>query len=193
MRSICLAAFLMVALAALLPAIDISISALPASGIVGGPPGSVVGWGFTLTDSDPSDWVVPVGSSFTGSQVFGTYVDYLSLPTAPLYVAGPSPESATVAQAWDPILQLGLGEFDINSTAIPKPITGDIVVQYDVFSQDPNDLNFDPGSFVTDGTISVAVSVQVAPEPGTLWMLLAGGLPLALWRSARSLKAHLRG
>ena len=193
MRSICLAALLTVALAGCLPAVSISIEAIPANGIVSGLPGAVVGWGFTLTDTDPSNWVVLAASSFTGSQVFGTYVDYLGLPTAPLYVAGPAPESATVTQSWDPTMQLGLGEFDIHSTAIPNlAISGNLVVEYDVFSQDPNDPNFDPNSFVTGGKIAVPVSVQVAPEPESQWLLLAGGLPLLVAAARAAHTARLR-
>ena len=156
-----------------------TIDLLPSSGNVAGAPGSVVGWGFTLTFTASSDWVVLTGSEFTGSQVFGTYVDYLSLPSAPLYVAGPSPESSTVTAPWNnsSIPPIGVGEFDINSTALPGArIAGDIVVHYSLFSQDPNDPNFDPdtSTVVADATVSDAVRINVTatPEPSVL-------LPLA--------------
>lgn len=182
-----LAILLTAALAALSPAIPLySISTIPGDGNVNGAPGDVVGWGFTLVDTDPSEWVLLTGSSFTGSQVQGTYVDYLSLASAPLYVAGPSPESSTVTQVWNqasfPLL--GLGEFDINPTAAPGSIGGNIVVHYSVFSQDPNDPNFDPdiSTVIADATFSEPVSIDVVPEPGTLSLIFAAALPFAFWR-----------
>ena len=174
------AAFIICAHAAPVP----TITLLPASGNVAGPPGSVVGWGFTFTYNAPADWAILTGSEFTGSPVYGTYVDYLSQATAPLYVAGPPPESATVQQAWNPSATppLGVGEFDINSTAaVGAQIAGDITVHYAVFSQDPKSLDFDPSSVVVpDATISIPADVTVSPEPATFWMMSAALLPLAL-------------
>ena len=161
--------------AAILP----TLTLLPVSGNVAGLPGTVVGWGFTLTFTDPSDWVILTGSEFTGSPVYGTYVDYLSLGTAPLYVAGPAPESSTVQQAWDPSSLLGVGEFDINPTAlIDAVIKGNIIVHYSVFSMDPNDPNFNPdtSTVVADATLSAAAQVDVAPEPSSLLLMLGGVL-----------------
>lgn len=168
-----------------------SIALLPSSGAVSGAPGSVVGWGFTLTYNAPSDWVVLTGSEFTGSQVYGTYVDYLSLPSAPLYVAGPAPEPQIVTQPWNSSLQLGVGEFDIDSTAPSSiSITGDIVIHYSVFSQDPNNPNFDPdtSTVVADATISDPVQVNISPEPGSLLLMSTALLPLAFTCKRRRLR-----
>jgi hypothetical protein len=136
------------------------------------------------------------GSEFTGSEIYGNYVDYLSLPTAPQYVAGPAPENSTVTQTWDFPLQLGLGEFDINPTALPgADITGNIVVHYSVFSQDPNDPNFDPdtSTVIADATVSDSVQIQVSPEPASLVMMSTAllGLGFACWR--RSARRALGG
>jgi|SRR5579884_954344 len=162
-----------------------TLTLLPSGGQVGGIPGSTAGWGFVLTNPD-SNWVVLTGSSFTGSTVFGNYVDYLSMTGAPLYVAGPFPETATVTQSWNPSTTppLGLGEFDINSTAPPgTSIPGNIIVHYSVFSQDPNDPAFNPdnSTVVADATLSVAADVNVVPEPATL-SLLAGGALVIMFR-----------
>ena len=170
--------------AAILP----TLALLPGSGNVAGLPGTVVGWGFTLTFNDPSDWVILTGSEFTGSPVYGTYVDYLSLGTAPLYVAGPAPESSTVQHPWDPSLLLGVGEFDINPTAlIDAVIKGNIVVHYSVFSMDPNDPNFNPdtSTVVADATVSAQAQVTVTPEPSSLLLMLSAALlslVLTRWR-----------
>jgi len=165
----------------------VTITLLPASGEIVGQPGQPIGWGFTLTNPSPDDWVVLTGSEFLGSQVYGTYVDYLSLASAPLYVAGPAPESSTVTQAWDPNLLLGVGAFDVNATTpTDTDISGNIVIHYSVFSQDPNDPNFDPdtATLVPDATISTSAMITVTtPEPSLLASLI--GLPLLLLGFAR--------
>lgn len=170
-----------------------AMTVLPANGSTSGSPGTAVGWGFTLSYTAPSDWVVLTGSQFTGSQVYGSYVDYLSLSNAPLYVAGPSPESSVIQVAWNPFAKppLGLGEFDINSTAlVGANISGDLVVHYSVFSEDPNSPNFDPdtSTVVADATLSEAVQVNVSPEPASLWMISTALLLFAFvgWRHRKT-------
>lgn len=170
-----------------------TLTLLPANGVVAGKAGTVVGWGFTLTYTGLSDWVVLTGSEFTGSEVYGNYVDYLSLGNAPLYVAGPSPESSTIEQSWDSSSNplLGLGEFDINSTALPgADIPGDIVVHYSVFSEDPTDPAFDPdtSTVVADATVSDSAQVDVTPEPAPLLTMSAALLLFgcAGWRHHKS-------
>lgn len=165
------------------------VTLIPAGGNLAGAPGTVVGWGFTFTYNALSDWAILTGSQFTGSPVYGTYFDYLGLPTSPLYVAGPSPESSTVEQAWSPSANppLGIGEFDINPTALTGAnIAGDIVVHYSVFSQDPNDPNFDPdtSTVIADATLSEPAQVTVLPEPSSLRMIGALLIPFAFatWR-----------
>ena len=172
-----------------------TLTLLPATGQVAGLPGTVVGWGFTLTYTDPSDWVILTGSEFTGSPVYGTYVDYLSLGSAPLYVAGPAPEFSTVQQAWVSSSMLGVGEFDINPTAlIDAVIKGNIVVHYSVFSMDPNDPSFNPdtSTVVADATLSEAAQITVTPEPSSLLLTLSAVLlsfALAAWRHCMARQA----
>ena len=158
----------------------ISISTLPLSGTVGGVPGTVVGWGFTLTDTSPDQWVILDDSSFTGAQVYGTYVDYL---VENFYVAGPGPESSTLQVAWNPSLipPQGLGEFDLNPTALPgASITGNIVVDFQLFSQDPNNPSFDPGSLISAGSVAVPVDINVVPEPASIFLIGGAILPFAI-------------
>jgi len=166
------------ALAAVAQAATLSIETIPVSGNVSGVPGSVVGWGFTLTDTETDEWIVLNDSYFTGSTVYGTYVDYVA---SNFYVAGPSPESQTLNEPWNPSTSppTGLGEFDINATAPPGFITGDINVDYQLFSQDPNDPDFDPDTaFISSGTFSAPVQADVVPEPAT--MAVTGATLLAL-------------
>jgi hypothetical protein len=173
------AAFSACTYAGILPTID----TIPSNGDVFGEPGTVVGWGFTLTYSATSDWVVLNDSFFTGTTVYGSYVDYLTVTNAPLYVAGPSPESASITQGWSPSSSppLGLGEFDLNATdPIGVVITGDIGVDYTIFSEDPNSPSFDPGSFVSSGTLFAPVQIQSTPEPASILLILGALLPFGL-------------
>jgi hypothetical protein len=143
------------------------------NGDVAGPAGSAVGWGFTLTDTS-SDWVVLDDSYFLGSPLYGSYEDYISNQ---FYLAGPSPESTTVSEPWNQGSQLGTGEFDLFATDPPTSFSGSVNVDYDLFSVDPNDPNFDPDvDFVSSGTFSDPVEITITPEPSS-WMLI--GLPLA--------------
>ena len=158
----------------------LSLTTLPLGGSISALPGGIAGWGFTLTDTT-ANYVILNDSFFTGSTTFGSYVDYLVLPGAPIYVAGPSPESSTVSQPWTPASTppLGLGEFDINSTAPPGTvISGQIGVDYTLFSQDPNDPNFDPGSFVSAGQffapVTITVSTSTVPEPASGFLVGLG-------------------
>ncbi len=188
MRQIILSLFISVAIAAGAQGAPVPVISLTPSGQLAGAPGSTVGWGFDLSYSGPADWVVLTGSEFTGPAVYGNYIDYLSLGTAPLYVAGPSPESATVSQSWNMAQQLGLGEFDISSTAAGgASVNGDIVVHYSVFSEDPNSPSFDPdtATVIADATISLPASVTITPEPAYDVLIGVGVLPVLFWRRRR--------
>lgn len=145
-----------------------TLTLTPTSGVVGGLPGTAVGWGFTLTDTSTTNWLVLNDSYFVGSPVYGSYVDYV---VSNFYVAGPgSPLQVT----WDQGSLSGTGEFDIYATDQSGiPIPGTINVDYTVFSEDPTSVNFDPSSFVATGTFSDPVQIQVTPEPAS-WILLMG-------------------
>jgi hypothetical protein len=182
MRRIISAVFCTAAFAAL--AYSATIQTIPSSGLVGGLPGTAVGWGFLLTNNAASDWVLLTDSYFTGDPAYGTYQDYVVVQ---FYVAGPG---SSLQQAWDPSLGLGLGEFDISKTdRVRTSIPGAIGVDYSVFSQNPNDPDFNPDtSFVTSGTFFATADVLVTPEPVSL-LLLGGGmltLGFALLRRRRT-------
>jgi hypothetical protein len=162
------------ALTAAAHADDLSLTLTPASGTVSGAPGQAVGWGFTLTDSGP-DYIVLADSYLVATPVYGTYTDYI---VNQFYLAGPAPESSVIVSPWDQSTQSGTGEFDLYSTdPVYSSFSGLINVDYDLFSVDPNNPNFDPGlDFVGSGTFSDSVTVNVTPEPAT-WVLMF--LPIA--------------
>ena len=153
---------------------DLSLTLIPVGGTVAGPPGSTVGWGFTLTDIG-SNYVVLADSYFTGTPIYGSYTDYIA---SQFYVAGPAPESATIVSPWNQIAMTGTGEFDLYPTDPANvSFTGTISIDYDLFSEDPNSPSFDPGSYVGSGTFSDPVQVDITPEPAS-WILMS--LPFAL-------------
>jgi len=165
---------------------DLSLTLTPASGPVYGTAGQAVGWGFTLIDTGP-DYVVLADSYFTGTPLYGTYSDYI---VNQFYVAGPTPENATITSLWNQIAQTGTGEFDLfASDPGGASFSGTIYIDYDLFDVDPNSEDFDPGAdFVGSGTFSDPVQVDIIPEPAS-WILMS--LPLALlmligWRRQAS-------
>jgi len=149
---------------------------LQPSGSVSGAPGSTVGWGYTLTNSDASDWLVLTSSNFMPSTSLGTYMDFTQFN---FIVLGPSPESSSLTQSFNPMSQTGIGSFTISGSATPgDSAMGNIVITYDLFNQDPNDPNFDPDrSLITpDNRLSAAATVNAAgtatvPEPTSLVLL----------------------
>ena len=168
------------------PMLTLSPDASPLTGA----PGSTVGWGFTLTNT--SDFLVVTGVSFVPTPLssFGTFQDLLS--TRPdLVVVGPSPESTSLSESFNLGVGTGIGAFHIAPTAAGS-VSGDIVLNYSLFSMDPNDPNFDPGSvIVPDGSLSARASVSVAsgvPEPGP-WGLVMVGIGLVAVRLKGSRRA----
>ena len=141
-----------------------------------GTQGGVTGWGFSVVNTDPDNWLVLNDSFVTGSLstgTFGTYKDYVGNQFVVV-----DPNGGTFSQAFDPATQSGAGEFDLAAFVPPISIPGAINLDYTLFSQNPNDPNFDPGSFVASGTVQSAASVDVTPEPSSILMLITGAVPL---------------
>lgn len=153
---------------------DISLTLTPANGVVAGAPGQAVGWGFTLTDNSGSEWVVLADSYFVGTPLYGSYSDYI---VSQFYVAGPG-EGTTIVSPWNQTNMTGTGEFDLYPTDPSVSFSGTIIVDYDLFSVDPNNPLFDPGTdFIGSGTFSDPIQVDITPEPAS-WILLS--LPFVL-------------
>lgn len=148
---------------------------IPSDGVISGLPGTEPGWGFEVDyiDNGTPTWAILNASTFSGSQRFGTYIDFVSLNT---YIFDPLTPSVRIG--FDPSTFSGLGAFQIDPVAPFGLIPGSITIFYATFSQDPNDPAFDPGSFVGSFTATVNADVDVAPEPVSL-LLLGAALPLA--------------
>jgi hypothetical protein len=158
-----------------------TLALVPSGGTIFGNSGGVVGWGYDFTNNDSADWVALNDSFVTGSLASGTFGNYMDYIALTFIVVNPSSSTGTVLFSQG---VSGTGEFDI-APAVPSgtKITGDIGIDYTVFSQDPNSPSFDPNSFVAEGTVFANAEV-VTPEPGLKWLTAAGLLPLALavWR-----------
>jgi hypothetical protein len=149
-----------------------------------GAPGSVVGWGFTITNT--TDFLNVTSSSFclgtsgistactpptTGNPAVGVagYTDFIG-PNG-VIVGG---ANSTVTQGFDNNAATGVGSFTIDLAAlVGSSDVGQIVITYDLYSVSPNDPNFDPGADLvsTGNFLSAPASVTVvtaSPEPTTI-------------------------
>ena len=182
--AICILALCTVVSADTLPTLTLD----PLNGAITGSANSTVGWGFTITNLG-SSWAVVTSTDFCVgvitspcSNSFGTYTDF----AGPQFIlVGPSPENSTFTQAFDNATQQGIGSFFINPSSVGT-VFGQIVLTYDLFSQDPLSENFDPivdtesvGNYlVNDASVTVG-TVTATPEPPSL-LLLAFGVALVL-------------
>jgi hypothetical protein len=167
---------------------------LSPSGDIAGAPGANIGWGFTLTSTD-STYDVITGSSFclgasNGvnntciSPVTGTYTDFAG---PQFIVLGPSPESLTASESFDGV-SMGVGLFSIYSNATPGAVdSGQIVITYDEFTEDPNSPTFDPNSYVQSEFTTAEASVTVTgssavPEPASVMLVGTLFIMVVFWR-----------
>lgn len=166
------------------------LSLNPADGALFGASGEVVGWGFTLTNTtnflvvDSTDFC-PGAPASPCSNPVGTYTDFAG---PQFIVAGPAPENTSVTQSFDNVSQQGTGSFTINDgLPVGTTVSGNIVLTYDLFSVDPNDPNFDPGTdtISTGNLLEAPASVTVAPEPSTFLLFGASCIVGAAWRRRR--------
>ena len=159
---------------------------IPASGEVGGSPGSIVGWGFTLSN-DTSDWLWANGSEFAMNKdpSWGTYEDF-SLNSAP--VAPGTAEHPTVLTVLFSLIDgTGAGSFAIEPTvAFDDQAKGVISLDYDIYATDPSGGGLDP---IDSARVQAAAVVTSTPEAGT-WTLLGLGLAALGGRRRRRLAAR---
>jgi len=175
----------------------------PPAGNIQGGRGTVVGWGFTIWNSEPNYLVVTsaefcqtvVVAGFTvcdqfPSATLGTFTDYIA--QFEFIVAGPTPESPVVSQAFDRALQTGVGSFAFAPGAPYGTFTGQILLTYDLYSRSPNDPSFDAATdFLppspNGNTLTAGASVSSVPEPSTILLVAAGAAALAGRRRSTAL------
>jgi len=163
----------------------------PVSGNIAGPPGSTIGWGFTITNDIGyieinsaqfcDNPVNPPACNGPTTGVFNDFTGYNDIIVGP--PGGTDPDSVT--QPFDAINLTGVGSFQVDPAANPGDSdSGEIVLSYTLTSLDPNDPNavFEGTGFLT---ALAGVTVTATPEPGAAGLLV---LPFAFFafRQARN-------
>ena len=178
-----------------------SFTTVEPAGFVTGEPGGTVGWGITIVNDDPNNWLLVTLTVFCGpggdplnntcgpngpatrydgindfGPAFGTYNDFAATNMDAIQ------PNTTFSQTFNPnlVVPTGLGEYIIDPTATIGQMDSvggsNLFLQYQLF--DGNPLN--PASNPVGGSVelSTPATVDVTPEPATL--ALAGGALLLL-------------
>ena len=175
----------LIALAAMLacPAASLKASAIifqtaPSDGILFGPPGATVGFGYLITNLDPDLWLVTTGLS-AGTLSFASGTSLFDFP-----VIAPGD---TVFMPYDSSLGAGLYEIQIDNASPTGFVnSGAFVLSADYYTWDPS---FE-GVFASHADDQIAEYQITAsedtsvPEPRLLW-ITGLGLAIFLWRARR--------
>ena len=167
---------------------DVTLTLLPAADL-SGPPGSTVGWGYTITNNT-SNWLETLSLN-AGSFTNGTPILVFDFPNV-----GPNSSvtegfsALTTALCSSP--PCGLYEFTWDSNASVGTVNGGtFTLSSEYFNGDPSIPSSTDLGPAPDGTVQYSVtasSVSTVPEPST-WILLVSSLA-AIWLFRRKL-AHL--
>ena len=171
------------------------LTLLPATGSIQAMRGSVVGWGFTISNPD-ANFLAVTSANFCKTTVvagitvcdqfpdpsFGVFTDFIAQFN--FIVAGPAPESPIVSQVFNQSLQTGIGSFAFAPAAPFGTFSGQILLTYDLYSRSPNDPLFNPEvDVITNGnTLTANAAVSAIPEPGTILLVACGAAALVLRR-----------
>jgi len=151
---------------------------LPVGGAISGPPGSTIGWGYTLTNQSANSWLMLTGVS---ADVFLNGTPDASVFNLPILAPG-----TTLSQAYDPLNFLGLYQLTWDPTAPVGFVNAGLFnVSGEWWDGDP----FAGGQLLGTDSQYAAYSATVTPvatvpEPSTL-ALLATGLAAFLLRRHR--------
>jgi len=164
----------------------------PMGGAISGLPGSTIGCGFNLSNTE--NYLVVTSAAFESATTLGTFTDFISASN--FFVVGPAPNASTVwAQTFNATTQTGIGSFTIDPGAAWGSVaSGQIVLSYDLFSRSPVDALFNPDTdTLSNGNLLTAsASVTVVPLPAAVWLFgsaLVGLAGFARRRPAYALAA----
>ena len=170
---------LLAAPAATATPLTFSFQILPSGGAVAGPPGSTVGWGYWITNQDPTNWLVTTGVSPGSFQHGAVDTSIFDFP-----VLGPGQSRI---QPYDPTNLLGLFQFTWDPSApVGFVNSGNVVVSAEFWDGDP----FGGGSLLATATdasaaysvTAIAAGPSTVPEPSTVLLLASGLAAIAVMR-----------
>jgi hypothetical protein len=155
---------------------------LPNTGLVSGPAGSTVGWGFSITNLSTTDWLVTTGLNADLFQ-HGTPLALFDPLFSPIALAPGSTDTV----AFDAVSGSGLYQLTWDANApIGFTNTGNFILSASFYDSDPstggNFMGLAPDqSAAYSATVAGASGV---PEPSTL-LLLGSGFAILLLRKPR--------
>ena len=168
---------------------SIIFTLLPSEGNVSGPPGSLVGWGYSLTNDSSGDWFLATNLN-SDSFSNGTPTSLFDFPNlAP---------GANVTEPFDPVDSIGLYELQWDTSApVGFVNSGDFVLSGQWYDGDP----FNGGNFIADATdtalgytATVSRTTGTVPEPSSAALFLACGIAAIIgWQKVRTLAGRRRG
>ncbi len=173
---------------------------LPAD--VTGFPGQTVGWGFQVTNTSDTDWVVITNSLFCEPGGDPNFTDCTTNPFGPAlgvytdYAGADGIVLAPFEQGTDSFTSFpfspgnpgnGVGQYAIFGNAKPGTDLGNIFLTYNLYLGDPRnggapDTESDPGNL--EVSTAASVTVMAVPEPAAFLLLgtaLAGLAGLRRW------------
>lgn len=160
----------------------------PPDGSVSGPPGSLVGWGYSLTNTDPSNWFLSTGLN-SDSFANGTPTLLFDLPIlAPANAPGD-----TVTETFDPLNSIGLFELQWDLSApVGFVNSGDFTLSGEWWDGDP--LN--GGTRIAAApdialpySATVTADTSGVPEPSSFLLLVYGVGMMIAFRIAQNREA----
>lgn len=176
------ATLLLWATPALADSFQFSLTLLPGSGAITGAAGDTIGWGYTITNLDSTNWLE---TTSLNTDLFQNATPDAFLFDLPIIAPG---SSVTVQYAAG---TAGLFELTWDTTAaVGFSNQGMFVLSGDFYDGDP----FSGGQFLQSGldataaySATVAGASSPVPEPGTAWLLL---IALAGWGGLRGHRAR---
>jgi hypothetical protein len=167
----------------------ITLDLIPIGGNLVGPPGSVVGWGYTITNDNATDWIQSGNLSADVFQNGMPNIIFDFPDIAPMSSVTQNFSLAVTGSCSSP--PCGLFDLTWDSTApVGFVNSGKFIVSSEFFDRNPGDLgaiDLGPAPDAVAGySATVSAPVSPAPEPSMFLLLFTGLAALAFRVLARS-------